>query len=46
MMATWADITKAKDMLVWQPEIKLEQGIESAVQWFAENRSWAAKIEL
>ncbi|MBA7550847.1 GDP-L-fucose synthase [subsurface metagenome] len=46
MMATWADITKAKDMLAWQPEIKLEQGIESAVQWFIENRSWAASIKL
>jgi len=46
MMATWADITKAKNILAWQPEIKLEQGIESAVKWFVENRSWAAKIKL
>ncbi|GAI50144.1 unnamed protein product, partial [marine sediment metagenome] len=46
MMATWADITKAKNLLAWQPRIKLEQGIESAVQWFTENRSWTAKIKL
>ena len=46
MMATWADITKAKDMLAWQPAINLEQGIESAVQWFIENRSWTKKIKL
>jgi len=46
MMATWADITKAKNILAWQPRIKLEQGIESAVQWFVENRSWAKKIKL
>lgn len=45
-MATWADITKAKNILGWQPEIKLEQGIESAVQWFIDNRSWASKIKL
>jgi len=46
MMATWADITKAKNILAWQPTITLEQGVESAVQWFLENRSWAAEIKL
>jgi nucleoside-diphosphate-sugar epimerase len=46
MMAIWAAITKAKNILAWQPTIKLEQGVESAVQWFAENRSWAKKIKL
>jgi nucleoside-diphosphate-sugar epimerase len=45
MLATWADITKAKKILGWQPTIKLEQGIEAVVQWFAENRSWAKKIQ-
>ncbi len=46
MMATWADIRKAKNTLGWQPTIKLEQGIEAAVTWFKENHSWAAKITL
>jgi nucleoside-diphosphate-sugar epimerase len=46
MMVTWADITKAKNILGWQPSINLEQGIESAVQWFIENRSWTTKIKL
>ena len=46
MMATWADITKAKDILAWQPTIKLEQGVDAAVQWFIENRSWMAEIKL
>jgi len=39
MMATWADITKAKEILDWQPTIKLEQGIESAETWFLQNRA-------
>ncbi len=34
MMATWADITKAKNILAWQPRIKLEQGVETAETWF------------
>jgi len=46
MMATWADISKAKDILDWQPTIKIAQGIEAAVAWFKENHSWATKISL
>ena len=50
MMATRSDpyvlCLRAKNLLAWQPEIKLEQGIESAVQWFTENRSWTTEIKL
>ncbi len=46
MMATWADIAKAKNILGWQPTIKLEQGVENAIKWFLENRTWAAEIKL
>ena len=31
--STWADITKAKELLDWQPQIGLEQGIKRTVQW-------------
>lgn len=46
MMATWADITKAKNILDWQPTIKLENGIKTAIDWFVRNRSWITKIKL
>lgn len=46
MKATWADITKAKDILDWKPEMSIEQGIESAVKWHIQNRSLAAFIKL
>jgi UDP-glucuronate 4-epimerase len=46
MMATWADITKAKNMLNWQPITKIDKGIFYAIKWYKINRSWAAKIEL
>lgn len=36
----------AHNPLDWQPKIKLGQGIESTVQWFTENCSWAKKIKL
>ena len=29
-----ADITKAKEILGWQPKIKIEEGIKRTVDWF------------
>jgi len=46
MKATWADISKAKHNLGWQPTIGVEEGVEKAVQWFTDNHSMAVKINL
>ena len=42
--ATWADITKAKDLLGWAPAVSLEEGLQRAVAWYHENRSWAKEV--
>ena len=34
MEATWADITKAEDILKWQPTIKLRDGLVQSITWF------------
>lgn len=46
MLATWADITKAKNLLGWQPEIDIKMGIDSAVDWYQKNRTWIKKIKI
>ena len=46
MMATWADITKAKKILGWQPSVKLTHGLDESVKWFTDNQDWAVKIKL
>lgn len=33
MDITWADISKAKKILGWEPQISFEQGIESLMKW-------------
>jgi nucleoside-diphosphate-sugar epimerase len=43
--ATWADISRARDRLGWQPEIGFEAGVESLVAWYQANRAWAREIE-
>ena len=46
MKSTWADITKAKELLNWQPQIGLEQGIKRTVQWMQENWDWVKDIKV
>ncbi len=45
MMANWADVSKAKAMLDWQPQVNLQDGMQSLVDWYMKERSWASQIE-
>ena len=42
--ATWADITRARELLGWEPKIGLEEGLRRAVEWYCENRAWARNV--
>jgi nucleoside-diphosphate-sugar epimerase len=44
VFATWADISKARRLLSWEPKINLEEGLRHAVGWYLENREWAKEI--
>ena len=46
MMTTWADISKAKRLLDWEPDISVEEGIQKTVEWHKANRSWLNDIQL
>lgn len=46
IVATWADISKAKKILNWEPKIPLEKGIKNTVEWYLENKSWFKNIKL
>ena len=38
--STWADISKADQLLNWKPTISLDKGLEKTVEWYYENKSW------
>ena len=42
--STWADISKAGQLLNWQPTISLDKGLEKTVEWYYENKSWLKHI--
>ena len=46
MMETWADITKAKELLGWEPRIGFNKGFEDTVRWHTENRDWIRDIKV
>ena len=45
MDSTWADISKARQLLGWRPQVDIERGIEEAVCWYLDNREWAKHID-
>jgi nucleoside-diphosphate-sugar epimerase len=42
--ATWADISKAEQMLGWRPQTDFRAGVGKLVDWYDKNRKWAAEI--
>ena len=43
---TWADISKASEILGWRPVTGLEQGLEASVRWYDESRGWLSRIRV
>jgi UDP-glucuronate 4-epimerase len=44
--ATWADVTKARQMLGWTPQVAIEEGLRRSVLWYLDNRAVALPLEL
>ena len=44
--ATWANISRARELLDWEPQVDLQEGIASVVDWYTDNREWAKEIDL
>ncbi|MCB0163500.1 MAG: GDP-mannose 4,6-dehydratase [Anaerolineae bacterium] len=45
VLATWADITKAEQLLDWRPQVTFRQGVSNLVDWYQDNRAWAGDIQ-
>jgi nucleoside-diphosphate-sugar epimerase len=44
-MTNWADVSKAKELLGWEPQIPLEEGVTRLVRWYNAERSWASLVK-
>lgn len=44
MFQNWADVSKARQLLGWQPQVGLREGMERLVEWYRAEREWAKDI--
>jgi nucleoside-diphosphate-sugar epimerase len=44
MRSNWADVTKAGELLGWEPQFNMRAGIEKLVEWYNAEREWASEI--
>ncbi len=44
--ATWADISKARSLLGWAPQVALEEGLARCVAWYQEHRDFVLPLPL
>lgn len=44
MLASWADVSKARQLLGWEPQVRLREGVGNLVHWYQAERSWASQL--
>jgi UDP-glucuronate 4-epimerase len=44
MLANWADVQKAGQILGWEAQVSLQEGVSRLVDWYRKERSWASQI--
>jgi nucleoside-diphosphate-sugar epimerase len=40
-----ADVSRAKEILGWVPQVNLDEGMDRLVDWYMQEREWASQIE-
>lgn len=46
MRETSAVVTKAKELLDWEAQTSLDDGLQACVDWYFENKEWAQHLEV
>lgn len=44
VVATWADISKARELFGWRPQHTVSDGLQKLVAWYKANEVWTASI--
>jgi nucleoside-diphosphate-sugar epimerase len=46
MAANLADVSKARRILGWEPQVGLAEGLARTIAWYRREREWASRIDL
>jgi len=44
MRSNWADVRKAGELLGWEPQVDLREGVKRLAEWYDSERSWAKDV--
>ena len=44
MRSNWADVSKAGEMLGWEPQFNLREGVQRLCDWYLAERDWAKDV--
>lgn len=44
MRTNQADVSKAKELLNWHPQVTLREGIGNLINWYNAEREWAKEV--
>jgi nucleoside-diphosphate-sugar epimerase len=44
MFTNWADVSKARELLGWNPQVNLREGIANLIAWYNAEREWAREV--
>jgi len=44
MRSNWADVSRAGELLGWEPQFNMRTGIEKLVEWYNAEREWASQV--
>jgi nucleoside-diphosphate-sugar epimerase len=44
MFQNWADVSKARQLLGWSPQVNLRDGMMKLIEWYRAEREWAKDI--
>ncbi|RME87005.1 MAG: NAD-dependent epimerase/dehydratase family protein [Anaerolineae bacterium] len=45
MRQNWADVSKARRLLGWEPQVGLREGMQRLVDWYNAEREWAREVQ-
>ena len=45
IQSSQADVSKARQILEWEPRVPLKEGVPALVDWYLAERDWAVKIQ-
>jgi nucleoside-diphosphate-sugar epimerase len=45
MRSNWADVSKAGELLGWEPQFNMRLGLEKLVEWYNAEREWASRVQ-